>query len=108
MDWSVVAIVAIVIWGGVKAFQAKYGIVSDQDGNEMRVPTTDQAADGASKAEVAQLKERVQVLERLVTDRGFTLSDEIEALKDIPARNVPHGSASDAGTPLNVNRKTKA
>lgn len=33
------------------------------------------------RAEVAQLKDRVQVLERIVTDKGMRLDREIEALR---------------------------
>lgn len=36
---------------------------------------------GVASSEVAQLKERVQVLERLATDRGQMLADEIENLR---------------------------
>ena len=41
--------------------------------------------------------------ERLVTDRGFSLADEIEALRDTPSPR-----ASDAGVPLNLDTKEKA
>ena len=43
------------------------------------------------------------VLEKIVTDRGYTLADEIEALRDVPAPQ------SDSGVPLNLGKKeTKA
>ena len=101
MDWAGVAIVAILVWGGVKAVQAKYGIVSDEDGNETRISPSQSYDDRQTKAEITQLKDRVKVLERLVTDRGYSLADEIEALRDTPAR-------SDAGVPLNLDTKEKA
>lgn len=99
MDWATVAVVAIVIWGVVKAVQAKHGIVSDEDGNEARIAPADRYDDSATKAEIRQLKERVQVLERLVTDRSHTLADEIEALR---------APSSDRGVPLNINSQEKA
>lgn len=37
---------------------------------------------GEKAAHTAQLEERVRVLERLATDRGLTLADEIEQLRD--------------------------
>lgn len=43
---------------------------------------------GEKAAHTAKLEERVRVLERLATDKGLTLSDEIEKLRDqhaIPA-----------------------
>ena len=35
-------------------------------------------------AHTERLEQRVQVLERIVTDRGVNLADEIEALRDTP------------------------
>ena len=103
MDWAAVAVVAILVWGGVKAVQAKYGIISDEDGNETRIAPSEKYDDSHTKAEITELRDRVKVLERLVTDRGFSLADEIEALRDTPSP-----SASDAGVPLNLDTKEKA
>ena len=36
----------------------------------------------ALEAEVDALRERLRVVERIVTERGYTLADEIEALRD--------------------------
>ena len=102
MDWAGVAIIAILVWGGVKAVQAKYGIVSDENGNEMRIAEQEKHDDSQTKAEVAELKDRVKVLERLVTDRGYSLSEEIEALRDAPS----NGERS-SGVPLNVSQKER-
>lgn len=99
MDWATVAIVAIVIWGGVKAYQAKHGIVSDEDGNEKLISSAEPYDDSATKAEIKQLKERVQVLERLVTDRSHILADEIEALRS---------TGSENGIPLDIKNQEKA
>ena len=49
------------------------------------------------------MQDRMIVLEKIVTDRGYSLSDEIEALRDVPSP-----VASDNGTPLNLDRKEKA
>ena len=35
-------------------------------------------------AQTERLEQRVQVLERIITDRGVDLSDEIERLRDTP------------------------
>jgi hypothetical protein len=40
------------------------------------------ALPGASREQVERLEDRVRVLERIVTDRGFNLAAEIEALRD--------------------------
>ena len=47
------------------------------------------------------MQDRMVVLEKIVTDRGYSLHDEIEALRDKPG-------ASDAGVPLNLKRGEKA
>lgn len=45
----------------------------------------------------ADLEERVRVLERIVTDRGYDVATQIEALRD--QRKV---DGVDNGTPLNI------
>ena len=40
------------------------------------------ALPGPSRAEVERLEQRVRVLERIVTDGGYTLASEIEALRE--------------------------
>ncbi|MFU7528396.1 hypothetical protein [Qipengyuania sp. ASV99] len=60
--------------------------------------TAEKAAQYASQ--VAKLEDRVQVLERIVTDRGYDIATQIEALRDI--RTV---ESRDAGVPLNISKK---
>jgi len=48
--------------------------------------------------EKSALEERVRVLERIVTSRGYTIAEEIEELRKAPDR-------SDAGIPLNLKSK---
>lgn len=63
--------------------------------------TAEKAAQYASK--VQALEDRVQVLERIVTDRGYDVATQIEALRD--TREVEQ---SDAGVPLNIGKKEQA
>ncbi|NLS29025.1 hypothetical protein S2M10_40390 [Sphingomonas sp. S2M10] len=44
--------------------------------------TAEKAAQYAAQTE--RLEQRVQVLERIITDRGMGLADEIEKLRDAP------------------------
>ncbi len=54
---------------------------------------------GASiAAEKVALEDRVEVLERIVTSRGYTVAEEIEALREAPA----------APLPLNFDKKEQA
>ena len=48
----------------------------------------------------ADLEERVRVLERIVTDRGYDIATQIEALRD--TRKV---EGADSGIPLGAPRK---
>jgi len=82
----VVAIVFIVMIASVlKArYKAQHGIVEDAIGNQKRVGQGDSAETQRLREDVRALKERVQVLERVITDQRQTsdLSLEIEKLRD--------------------------
>lgn len=72
---------------------------------EINLKTT--AQDTAERAaqyagSVRQLEERVRVLERIVTDSGYNVSAQIEALRDV--KRVEE----DNGVPLTLNRKERA
>jgi len=94
-SWAVVAIVAIIVFGVVEFAKARAGIVTDEDGNERLVPREDgrSAAElDAARRELAELKERVKVLERIATDGNTSearerarIAAEIEALRGLPA-----------------------
>jgi hypothetical protein len=73
----VVLIVAIVAIAGV--LKARYGIRKDAEGNEVFADT---AETERLRDEVKTLKERIVVLERIVTDRNHLLDQEIEQLRD--------------------------
>ena len=73
----VVAIVLIVAITGI--VRARYGIRQDKHGNEYHIGD---AETRHLREEVKTLKERVQVLERIATDRSTALDHEIERLRD--------------------------
>lgn len=64
--------------------------------------TGEKAAQYASR--VQQLEDRVKVLERIVTDKGYDVATQIEALRD--ERRVD--DAMDSGVPLNMATSEKA
>ncbi len=84
------AIVLIVIIGCVTSVfheraKAKRGVTTDWLGNErISAPAVDPAEKAAREREIAELRERVKVLERIVTDdrEGNRLSAEIDSLRD--------------------------
>ncbi|WP_341712313.1 hypothetical protein [Erythrobacter sp.] len=70
---------------------------------EMNVKSTAEAtAEKAAQysSRVTDLEDRVRVLERIVTDRGYDIATQIEALRD--QRRVDE---DDAGVPLGLGRK---
>ena len=88
--WMVVAIIAIVMSGLVKIASIRrderHGIIRDEDDNPVRLPPAD---DAAARREIADLRERIKVLERIATDGNSLdasetrrISREIESLRD--------------------------
>ena len=73
---------------------------------EMNVKTTAQAtAEKAAQyaSKVHDLEDRVRVLERIVTDKGYDVANQIEALRD--QRTV---EGADSGVPLSIKTGEKA
>ncbi|MEL6486507.1 MAG: hypothetical protein AAFQ13_05110 [Pseudomonadota bacterium] len=90
------AIVAIVAIGAIASilrsrYNAKAGITEDYMGNQTLTRPDDaevQAREQAAQEEIAQLKERIAVLERIATDNNSAdarerarITSEIEALR---------------------------
>ena len=63
--------------------------------------TAEKAAQYASQ--VKSLEDRVQVLERIVTDKGYDIATQIEALRD-----TQQVRDTGSGVPLNMDSKERA
>ena len=113
MDWGspefVIGIIAVSYgaWIINNWIRAKHGYELEDEWGGKSTPKADNAETKRLKAENAELnskldhmQDRMIVLERIVTDKGYGLADEIEALRDVPSK-------SDAGIPLNLNTKEK-
>ncbi len=63
--------------------------------------TAESSAEKAAQyaSHTAELEKRVQVLERIVTDRGYDIATQIEALRDTRAVEA------DRGVPLNATKR---
>ena len=61
-------------------FRARYGVRRDKEGNEYSVGGDREAE--RLREEVARLKDRVAVLERIATDKNHLLEQEFERLRD--------------------------
>ena len=113
MDWGgpafVIAIIAVSTAGWLinNWIRAKHGYdLEDEWGG--KTVRQDSAETKRLKAENAELhgkldamQDRMVVLEKIVTDRGYSLSEEIEALRHTPSRST------DSGVPLNLASKEK-
>jgi len=72
---------------------------------EMQIgATAEQTAEKAAQyaTHIQRLEDRVQVLERIVTDRGYDIATQIEALRD--QRRVDEDGA---GVPLGLEQKER-
>lgn len=112
MDWGspsfVIAIIAVSMVGWIinNWIRAKHGYpLEDEWGG--KTERTDSAETKRLRAENSELNEKLDmmqdrmiVLEKIVTDRGYSLSDEIEALRDKPSAN-----STDSGVPLNIGKR---
>ena len=115
MDWGgpefVVAIVAISMGGWIinNWIRAKHGYDLEDEWGGKTVKKDDSVETKRLKAEnrelhgkIDEMQDRMIVLEKIVTDRGYTLSEEIEALRDKPSTD-----SSESGVPLNLERKER-
>ena len=115
MDWGgptfVIAIIAISTAGWLinNWIRAKHGYsLEDEWGG--KTECADTAETTRLKSENRELhdkldamQDRMIVLEKIVTDRGYSLAEEIEALRDRPTP-----TPADTGVPLNLKGKQKA
>ena len=65
--------------------------------------TAEKAAQYATH--IQRLEDRVQVLERIVTDRGYDIATQIEALRD--TRRVDSNELGNTGVPLGLANKER-
>ncbi len=99
MEWGgpffVLAIIAISTlgWLGNNMIRAKHGYsLEDEWGGKTQPKDSDEAkrlrAENAElKAHLAKIEDRTRVLERIVTDGGYNVAQQIEALRD-PVREI--------------------
>lgn len=113
----VIAIIALSMGGWIinNWIRAKHGYdLEDEWGGKTQ--KSDNAETKRLKAENRDLndkldamQDRMIVLEKIVTDRGYSLSEEIEALRDVPASKsgTSSGTSSESGVPLNLQSREK-
>ncbi|WP_369027021.1 hypothetical protein [Qipengyuania sp. RANM35] len=106
----VLSIIAISTFGWLANnwIRARHGYsLEDEWGGKTERKDSDEAKqlraeNGELRALLGKVDKRMQVLERIVTDKGYSVAAEIEALRDERSN-----ADSDAGVPLDVARKEK-
>lgn len=92
LEFLLVAVPTVTVIGTpIYLFRRKINTLKQELAEERGQNTTAQIA-----TEKSALEERVRVLERIVTSRGYTIAEEIEELRRTPAPDA------DSGVPLNV------
>lgn len=82
------AVVAIVLIGAIASvlrarYNASAGITEDMMGNQtINPPPRDTEREAEAEREIAALKDRIKVLERIATDPAHRTAREIEQLRD--------------------------
>ena len=114
MDWGgptfVIAIIAISTAGWLinNWIRAKHGYdLEDEWGGKTATKSSDDAKqlrdENVRLVELVEAQgKRMETLERIVTDKGYRLNEEIEALRDTSA---PSSSRADHGVPLDIKTK---
>jgi hypothetical protein len=99
MSFWTAAVIIVAIWALVQIYSRRHdrelGVTRDEDGNPVFTPRGDgrTAAElEAARRELAEIKDRVKVLERIATDGNSgdareraRIAAEIEALRGLPA-----------------------
>ncbi len=81
-------VVGIPVIGGILADMHKRKLKHEQRKMELvSQETAEKAAQSAAHTE--RLEQRVRVLERIITDKGLEVADQIEALRDPPQIDKP-------------------
>ena len=94
-DWAYLIPLAPFLIGGLGIWTRHQHKMAEMQLSATAESTAEKAAQYASR--VGDLEERVRVLERIVTDSGYNVATQIEALRD--QRSV---DATDSGTPLDM------
>ena len=96
MEWILVPLAPFLMVIGIVWIQSRTKL-EERRLNATAESTSEKAAQYASR--VQELEDRVRVLERIVTDKGYDIATQIDALRD--QRSVDEGN----GVPLDIARK---
>ena len=104
LEFLLVAVpIAAVIGTPIYLFRRKINALGRELAEERGQNTTAQIA-----SEKSALEERVRVLERIVTSRGYTVAEEIEALRSEPSFHANAGVPLDIQSPLTHSKEPQS
>ena len=86
-QWVAIMVICIVAISAVSRvlrakYNAEHGIITDRKGRVVQSLLQTQPQNKELQREVETLRERIKVLERIVTDKGYDVATQIEALRD--------------------------
>lgn len=82
MQWGILVPIVAIIFGTMAGVLHKWLKLKERQLEMTSHITAEKAAQYSAHTD--RLEQRVRVLERIVTDKGIDLSDEIERLRDAP------------------------
>ena len=105
-------VIIVAIWGFVSIWKRRHdrelGVTRDEDGNPV-FPPQPKVDTSAQDAEIAELKERIAVLEKIATDSNSLdarerarIASEIEALRGADPTPSPTDQSAPKSTPTST------
>ncbi|MEL6540991.1 MAG: hypothetical protein AAFP79_10165 [Pseudomonadota bacterium] len=109
MSWATAIFLMVLIWGVVTVWSRRHdrelGVTRDEDGNPVFAPQS-KVDTSAQEAEIAELKARIAVLERIATENNSgdareraRIAAEIEALRSPDSTPLPADLTKPKSTP---------
>lgn len=96
MDWVFLGVMApffafamLMMWVGMHATKVKHRQNLEEMQLRAKLGETDANRTAQQDGRMEMLEDRVQVLERIITDKGYDLAHQIEALRDASSPSHP-------------------
>lgn len=118
MSWATAGVIVVALWALVTIWSRRHdrelGVTRDEDGNPV-FPPQPKVDTSAQDAEIAELKERIAVLEKIATDNNSTdarerarIASEIEALRAPETTPLPANPSAQNSTSKSTPTSTDA
>ncbi|MEM9087000.1 MAG: hypothetical protein AAGB23_13855 [Pseudomonadota bacterium] len=109
MSWATAGVIVVALWALVTIWSRRHdrelGVTRDEDGNPV-FPPQPKVDTSAQDAEIAELKERIAILEKIATDANSSdarerarIASEIEALRGPDTAPLSTDQSAPKSTP---------